>query len=64
MFQMCSCSMELVFGKLQRNWEGRTLMSFTSLKDILGVFLGANFLIASVNTKIRVNAVSIGFSLT
>lgn len=38
-------------------------MSFT-LKDILGVFLGANFLIASVNTKIRVNAVSIGFSLT
>lgn len=39
-------------------------MSFTSLKDILGVFLGANFLIASVNTKIRVNAVSIGFSLT
>lgn len=51
--------------KLQRYWEGRTLMSFTSLKGILGAnLLGANFLLASVNTKIRVNAVSVGFSLT
>lgn len=40
-------------------------MSFTSLKGILGAnLLGANFLLASVNTKIRVNAVRVGFSLT
>lgn len=44
---MGSCSAELVFGKLQRYWEGRTLMSFTSLKSSLGAsFLGANFLVA------------------
>lgn len=40
-------------------------MSFTSLNGILGAnFLGANFLVVSVNTKIRINAVSIGFSLS
>lgn len=44
---MGSCSAELVFGKLQRYWEGGTLMSFTSLKSSLGAsFLGANFLVA------------------